>query len=428
MADDVVKLRVQVETAQSIKELKELEKVLRKTFEGASNAASRAQIGPILGDVRNKISGMRQVAESTNSAMMRSYFRLGEELRRNKRDAMQLGSALGLDRGGLGSVFTAMMSPMGAVLGTATALGLAFNALKEEGTKARQVLLELNELRFDPNDPTSALKYYSTLREELGKLDRELAELKRKHVSGGLGPRGLFAALWNLTPWGASASEIGAKQAEIEKQRNKFPGKGGLITMDEVTTTGYRPGVDISGITAKDFYGPARPIGDITLGGGIDRGYADQYATTRRGPDVKGRDPEEEISFLGQQLRGLGALTQGTLTSAFVNAFGLANNLVGQLAANILATLGDTLFSSLISLIPGIGGGLGSIFQGAGGGGGILPTPALPIGGGSLGGGGGQAALIKEVRALRSDMAAGQWVDLRRAIVNTERRSKARVF
>lgn len=401
MADEVLTLQVRMESARTQRELEELRRkatALRKDQVIGSQEFTKAAKVEV--DLKNKLHNLNVQAYSDNAKMKESYFKLGTELRAHKRAAVELASAVGLDKGALGGIMMAAAGPGGWIaLATAGLAGIVLQ-LKDVRDNAKQAAEE-GLARLESAGLKLGQRSTGDLKSRLAGARGALEPLTFQY-GGRYGEVGFeAAALAGMVPkadqirYDILQKIVAESQAELDIREAILVAKKQEITLDEITVTGspqgaarniYRYGGQLGPQTYGEYvtsqvgqYGgaPSLGLGFTGLPGSLPspgRRYGE------RDPMLEGTISAAESlkDDLEPVWSGIGQSITSVIGGAFSAVFNAARISASQILGGILSAIGGVLM-----FIPGlqpVGAGLqglGSVASGFGltaGGGGSSPS------------------------------------------------------
>jgi hypothetical protein len=412
MADGEVKLRVMVDGARSIADMeKELKAVLAQ-FKGLPIASKEFQaVGAQIKNLRNELGEARKAAESSASAMMRSYFQTGEAIRskalpsvmefnriiqdapfglqgiaNNVTRLAETFSTLSRDAGGAGAGIKAMISsvvagPMGIVVAISAVTTLiqlfgkdlvaALRSVKEEAFITVSQIRELEgligtrgslyefrtkqiggfsdqRLQSELNVRTGFLSDIDlSLRKKYAELDAEKDEQKQKNLQ---------KEIDLLLKRQAIEEKFLDAIIREREERDKIDAKNtqGNRAFDLAVARGEAAGA--RGLTAFRGQGAIAPVisGQVPTGMGLAPGQ------TFEGNITKGAEAFQALqSSVSAGVNAMSAQVGNQLGNAFASVFGGAGTLLGSFvqaftqALTELATRAAALW--FFDQIPGVG-------------------------------------------------------------------------
>lgn len=418
MADEVLSLRVQLESAKTQKDLETLRRQTTE-FRKAQLLGSKEfqQAARLEVDVKNKLHGLNVQAYSDNAKMKESYFQLGKDLRQHRFAALQLADAMGANKTALGGVMMAMAGPGGWIAGVTAGLAAMISTVVNTRNNIRDLKKELRSLQAD------------TPQEQLAELLLQRSELKRP---SNIGRYGTLRSLLGMAEEETQVYLVALEKLDkmiTEVKKKLAPDIGYALPAPGVTdrfeyAAGESGRRGFGGLRLTSFrpptFRPGEAVGEseyhderIASGYYDDprrrrKDYTNQYAYNDEiGQFMRDKFPPGKK--LGTELEKISPLAQNIGNSINLYIGGALDNVIGK--AGGLASLFSSIFGTVIQFAVSTGltalsggGGAGAGIGVGGGGfgpaltaGGARPrikTIGTIRGGGGSGGGGGQGRTV----------------------------------
>lgn len=375
MAENTVKIRLEAQGIQTLGQLEQAIKKAKLELKGIAVGSSEFVVAQKkLVGLKEAASELAQQTYTANGRMMQSYFRLGEELRRNRFAMVELAGAAGFDRAGLGAVLRALAGGGGilAVVGGLTAMINLVRDTTKEIAKLDEQIAELTGKRLP------------WLRTHLEELQKEDVAWYAK-LAGGHSGLGLFFSLLASKDAKQNQADILDTQKKISEEAKKQTDslqsqvdlwrsaleeetKTRLIREKKITDEKQAQIDAVNRLLAAEIRSvdqlsafERKRLGVKTIdrfGNAFGRKGQEYDPVTglwvdegTRKKEVWADDAKKGFNILEQSSLALGDTLSSSLGNAFTQVFGLANSLLEQFAERLFQILGENLILGILSLV-----------------------------------------------------------------------------